>query len=86
VVAGTIGPAAIRLLLRNHGAAVARRRRGASSALSFSHLETDEELTFRMDSIQFKSWARGNLRNGRWLLTKNKSTMANNKNTFSFFL
>ncbi len=41
-VAGTIiSPAAIaiRLLLRNHGAAVARRRRGASSALSFSHLE-----------------------------------------------
>jgi hypothetical protein len=68
--------------LRNHGAAVARRRRGASSALSFSHLETDEELTFRMDSIQFKSWARGNLRNGRWLLTKTNQRWRTTKHFF----
>lgn len=46
VVAGTIGPASIRLLLRNHGAAVARRRRGASSALSFSHLRNGWRVNF----------------------------------------
>ncbi|EFX90146.1 hypothetical protein DAPPUDRAFT_94463 [Daphnia pulex] len=44
--------------------------------------ETDQELTFRMDSIQFKSWARGNLRNWEMASDENKSTMANNKTLF----